>query len=253
MGNITTADRRNKIAKLVYKNGSIRIGETAKLFNVSRETIRKDLIYLDGEKLVKKGHGGALAISDIMVRNISDRIEENLDVKNKIAEKALEFIPGKGVIILDPGSTTVCIARQLVLKSGLTIITNSVTIANTLAGSKNNVYITGGEFLESTMALVGFWTINAFKTVYPNVAFLGSSGVLNHNGPCAESFADADVKNCIIENSKVSIVVTDSTKFNQTAVVEYATWQDIDYLITDRGIPKDILDSISSKTKVIIV
>lgn len=253
MTNRNLAERRNQIAKIILRDGSVRVAEIAKMFNVSTETIRKDLIYFENEGLLQKNYGGAMAKSEIMVRSINSRIDENTEIKNRIAERALDFLPEKGVIFLDSGTTTLCFAKQLVAKSDLTIITNSVMIANSLAESKSKVHLTGGEFLGVTMALVGLWTNSAVKSIRPNVAYIGSSGVLDHSGPSAETFLEAEVKKNILQSCNTSVVLMDSTKFNNTAIVEFAQWKDIDYLITDKGISKETYRKLSASTKIILV
>lgn len=180
MANATMSERRNQIVKIILRDGSIRINEIASMFHVSTETIRKDLIYLEEKGFAKKSHGGALATSEVMVRHIASRLDENINAKNKIAEKALDFIPEKGVVFIDTGSTTVAIAKQMLLKSGITIITNSVMVANVLGESENKIYLTGGEYRGNTMALVGLWTNSAIRSIRPNVAFMGSSGTKDY-------------------------------------------------------------------------
>lgn len=253
MASETISERRNQIAKILLRDGSIRVNETAERFSVSTETIRKDIIYLEQQGLAKKSHGGALAVSEVMVRHISSRLDENTHIKNKIAEKALGFIPDKGVVYIDAGSTTLALAKLMQIKSGLTIITNSVMVANILAESDNKIYLTGGEFRGNTMALVGLWTNSAINSIRPNIAFMGSSGTKDYNGPCSETFVDAEVKKNIVGRCDQVVVLMDSTKFSQKALVEYALWSDVDCLITDKSIEKQLYNNIALQTQVITV
>lgn len=252
MGNSITAERRNKLAQIIVSNGSVRIGEIAELFHVTTETIRKDLIYLDNKGIIKKSHGGAIAASEFIERPITSRELENLDLKDRIAQRALEFVIDNGVIIIDAGSTALCLAKLLALRKGLTVITNSFSAANTLIGSPNNVYMTGGEISEITMSTTGLWASNALNMIKADVAFLGSSGFQSHFGPSVKSFADAEVKRNIISNSKKTIVLADSTKFFTNAVVQYVLWDNIDILITDDKAPEEMVIQIQKNTKVII-
>lgn len=253
LANETISERRNQIAKILLRDGSIRVNDIARMFSVSTETIRKDLIYLEQKGLAKKSHGGALAVSEVMVRHIASRLDENTRIKNKIAEKALEYVPDIGVVYIDAGSTTLALAKQMQIKSGLTIITNSVMVANVLAESDNKIYLTGGEFRGNTMAMVGLWTNNAIRSIRPDIAFMGSSGTKEYNGPCSETFVDAEVKKNIIGRCDQAIVLMDSTKFSQKALVEYALWSNVACLITDNAIEKNIHKNISLQTKILTV
>ena len=94
------------------------------------------------------------------------------------------------------------------------------------------------------MALVGLWTNSVIKSIRPNVAFIGSSGVLDHSGPSAETFLEAEVKTNILQRCNRSVVLMDSTKFKDTAIVRFAQWKDIDYLITDKDLDEDIYKKI---------
>ena len=134
-----TAKRRNEISRMIITDGSIRVGEVAEKFGVSTETIRKDLIYLDKKGIIKKSHGGAVAASDFFEKPFSKRESENVESKKQIAMLALGLIGDNDVVILDSGSTVLELAKLITLKSGLTIITNSIGAANILADTDNRV------------------------------------------------------------------------------------------------------------------
>ncbi len=237
------AERRKKIAEILMTNGSIKTVEISKLFGVSTETIRKDLIYLNKIGVAEKKHGGAITPLEYVTRAVEQRSTENTDVKNSIAKKALEFVPEHGVIFVDGGSTPLHLAKLLNLKSGYTIFTNSLGVANILANSNNTIHVTGGELNSVTKMFKGFGAINFLSKIKISVSFLGSSGFKQHNGPAVVEFEDAEVKKVVIENTSTNIVLVDSTKTKSSALVQYANWQDIDYLITDENFP----DSFSTK------
>ncbi|WP_196594010.1 DeoR/GlpR family DNA-binding transcription regulator [Pectinatus sottacetonis] len=253
MGKLITAERRNKIAKLIISNGSIKVGELSNNFSVSTETIRKDLIYLDKIGIIKKSRGGALSALEVMERPLETRSAENFDLKNAIANKALSFITNNTVLFIDAGSTTLCLAKMLYLKKGLTIITNSISAANILVNSKNKVYMSGGELNNTTMSLTGFGATEFLARIKVDIAFLGSSGFKEHRGPVSIDFSDAAVKKTMIINSKLTIVLADSNKSHSTALVEYALWSDINYLITDTGINHKTANELKKSTNLILV
>ncbi|MEM1486377.1 DeoR/GlpR family DNA-binding transcription regulator [Oscillospiraceae bacterium PP1C4] len=253
MANSLTADRRNKLAQILVSEGSVKIGKLAEMFSVSTETIRKDLIYLENEGIAKKSHGGAIASSELLERPLSARALENVDAKMKIAQSAIELIPDKGVIILDSGSTTYHIAKLLTIKKGITVITNSISIAQVLSGSDNITYTLGGEMRGSSMALVGLWTLNALSLVKADIAFLGTDGFFSRKGPCTASFDEAQVKKAMIHSSKKSVVVCDGEKFLTEPLIQFCDWKEIDCLITDADAPENELKELCSYTRVKIV
>lgn len=253
MSKLITAERRNRIAELIIANGSIKVSELAKTFLVSTETIRKDLIYLDKQGIIKKSHGGALSSLEIIERPLEDRNMENYDAKLAIASEALKFIKDHSVIFIDAGSTTLCLAKLLYLKKGLTIITNSVSALNVLSTSDNIVYLSGGQLNNTTMALEGFGATSFLSKIKVDIAFLGSSGFKEHFGPTSIGFSDAEVKRIMIKNSKQNFVLADSKKSHSTAMVEYATWKSVDYLITDDNLSNKEFDFLKKNTTVIIV
>lgn len=253
MTKLITAERRNKIAELIISNGSIKVGELAKTFDVSTETIRKDLIFLDKQGIIKKSHGGALSSLEIIEKPLEDRNTENYETKLAIANEALNFIQDNSVIFIDAGSTTLCLAKLLYLKKGLTIITNSISALNILSNSKNTVYLSGGQFNNTTMALEGFGATTFLNKIKVDVAFLGSSGFKEHSGPTSIDFSDAEIKCIMVKNSKKTIVLADSKKSRSSAMVEYSSWKNIDFLITDELIQPQLKEIISQHTNILTI
>lgn len=251
MKNILTEDRRKRLTQIINSSGSIKIGEIASVFGVSTETIRKDLIYLNDQGIVKKSHGGAIAINENMT--VDARSMENFDLKTRIAMKALEYIKSNNAIMIDSGSTTLAFATMIPKNNNLTIITNSFAAANVLIGYGNNIYFIGGELSETTMATSGLWATHSLDTVKCDVLFLGSSGFQSHHGPCAKMFLDAQIKMEMIKNSQTRIVLADSSKFHSNAIVQYAKWSEIDVLITDENAPTEHVKHIAKTTEVILV
>lgn len=247
-----TADRRNKIARILLKEGSIKVGELAKQFGVSTETIRKDIIWLDKEGIAEKSHGGAVAKSELVESTIDDKQEKNAEEKAKIAQMAASLVPPNGAVILDTGSTNVAIAKELSLMKDLTIFTNSLIIGQLLASSDNEVYIMGGRVRSSSRAAVGGWTDQALDSIYADVAFLGSDGFNGLSGPSALSYSEADFKKRVMNAATKVYTVADNSKFNSTGLFSYGNWNDVTGLITDDKAPENMVEAIRNRTDVII-
>lgn len=184
---------------------------------------------------------------------IETRINKDADIKVKLCERALDFIPPTGVIYLDAGSTIVHMARLLSQRTGCTIVTCSLSAANVLINSDNTTIITGGQLNSGNMSAEGFQATNFINNLKVAVSFLGTNGFEQHKGPAVSDFADAQTKQAIIPNSKLNVVISDSSKASTSALVQYCSWRDIDYLITDSNLPKPLYDSISEMTNVILI
>src|SRR6185503_5795875 len=149
--------RRNKILELLKEDGSSKVINLAKLFKVTEVTIRQDLEKMEREGLLVREHGGAyLKNIEDQVRSFSLSHQDNLDKKERIAAKCLEFIESGDSIILDSGSTTTEIAKKLKGFKNLTVITNALNIAMMLGTEPGiEVVMTGGEFKPPTLSLTG--------------------------------------------------------------------------------------------------
>ena len=190
MGKIIAAERQKEILKLLHDNGSVKIGQLAEYFQVSRETIRRDLAYLTEIGAAQRSHGGATSIYEFGNIPVETRINKNAETKIKLCEKALEFIPSTGVIYLDSGSTIVHLAQLLAKRSGCTIVTSSLSAANVLLNSDNTTIITGGQLNPSNMSIEGFQTTSFISNLKVAVAFLGTNGFEQHNGPAVSRCTD---------------------------------------------------------------
>ena len=251
----SVVNRRNKILQQLSINGSVRITDLIALLNVSDETIRKDLQAMEERGILKREHGGATLISGNEEDEIDRRNTENMEAKNRIAREALKYIPAGEpmAIALDAGSTSYCLAQLLAQRSGQTIITSSIPVAELFNGDKNDVYLLGGKLRQKDRSLYGQWALNFIGSIRISVAILGSSGVKNRNGLCAVTFDDADIKHAYIKNSERSIALLDSSKFQKCSMVESARWEDLGMVITDDGIQEEDRVVLSKKTNLIVV
>ena len=231
--------RREKILELLKEDGSAKVVDLARLFKVTEVTIRQDLDKLDKEGLVVKEHGGAfLKNVEDQVRNFALANQENLDKKELIAAKCLEFIDDGDTIILDSGSTTTEIAKQLAGNNRvLTVITNALNIALMLGVETGiEVIMTGGEFKPPTLSLTGQKAADFFKGLNAQKLFLATAGLSLKAGLTYPSISDLVVKKAMIESAETTYLVADSTKIGKSAFASLGALSLIDYIITDSGI-----------------
>lgn len=245
--------RRNEILEELGRDANVSVNALAEKFDVTTETIRKDLRFWEEKGVLRKTHGGAVFSAEDTVRHISKRLVENVDAKNLLAEKALEYIPERGVIFLDSGSTMLCLAKRVSILSGLTIVTNSIIIANTLSESKNTVLLAGGRVWGETLGTVGLWATSALASIRLDVAFIGCSGIIGFDGPTVEGLADAEVKRTVLSRARLSVALADSEKFKTSGLISFCTWKDIGLLITNADADPAVCAEIGEHTEVVKV
>jgi DeoR/GlpR family transcriptional regulator of sugar metabolism len=232
---MTANHRREKIFELIKEDGSAKVVNLAKIFKVTEPTIRQDLEKLEEDGLVTREHGGAyLKNVNFNVSTVSLANQENMDKKEVIAQKCLEFIEPGDTIILDSGSTTSEIAKKLKGFKELTVITNAVNIALMLGGEPGiEVIVTGGEFKPPTLSLTGQKAADFFDGINAQKLFLATAGISLKAGLTYPSISDLVVKKAMIEAAEVTYLVADSTKFGKSAFASLGALSLINYIITD--------------------
>ncbi len=254
MNEVSSLDRRNKLAQLIMSQGGVKVGELASKFGVSTETIRRDLIFLERKGFARKGHGGAVAMGSLleMETPFAKKTYINMEAKTAIATRALQLVKPGDVVFLDAGSTVFLVAKLMAQMEGLTIFTNNINAAQAISASANEVYLVGGKIRPSSQAAVGMWCKMALESVTADVAFLGADGIRIAGGPCTASMDEADIKRAMIENSKKKYLLCDQTKFERNGLFQFANWGELDAVIIDAALPCDQLEGTELDTKFIV-
>lgn len=230
--------RRDKILELLKEDGSAKVIQLAKIFRVSEVTIRQDLEKLEKEGLVTREHGGAyLKEIEKQVRDFALMNQTNLEKKSVIGQKAASLIEDGDTIILDSGSTTTEIAKNLVGRKNLTVITNALNITLLLGVEQGiEVIMTGGEFKPPTLSLTGQKAAVFFNDIHVDKLFLATAGISLRSGLTYPSLSDIVVKKAMIEVAEIVYLVADSTKIGKGAFASLGALSLIDYIITDSAI-----------------
>ncbi len=247
--------RREKIIDFLKEDGSAKVVDLAKLFKVTEVTVRQDLEKLEKKGLLTREHGGAFLknIQD-QVSNVSLVHQENLDKKEAIALKCLEFIESGDTIILDSGSTTTEIAKKLKGYQGLTVITNALNIALMLGSESGiEVIMTGGEFKPPTLSLTGQKAADFFNGLNVQKLFLATAGISLKSGLTYPSISDLVVKKAMINAADITYLVADSTKIGKNALASLGALSMIDYIITDSGMEEKDKDVFKENDIKVIV
>ena len=247
MKKMNASVRQEQILALLSKYGAMKTLDLAEHFQVSRETLRRDLVALTEKGLVQKCFGGVISC-----RSAVDTAEPDLlFVKKQIAEKALSLIPPNSIIFMDNGTTTIHLAGFLSQQSGYTFVTPSLSIANTCAGGSNKLIICGGMLDPNIMSTYGTPTAAFLEQLKLDVAVFATTGFKNNDGPTGDTFEYCQLKTVAHRNAQLRIVLADSSKGTYSSLIQYANWKDIDYLITDSGLDPELKEKISQTTQII--
>ena len=236
--NISGDFRREKILEMLQEEGHVKVSDPGRIFRVSEVTIRQDLERLDKDGFIVREHGGAYLKSiSSQVRSFTLQHRENMEQKILIGKKAAEFIQDGDTIILDSGTTITELAKNLINRKELTVITNALNIAMMLGGESSlNVIMTGGEFKAPTLSLTGEKAAAFFSNLHVDKLFLATAGIFLKAGLTYPSISDLVVKKAMIDAADTIYLLADSSKIDKSSLASLGALSLVDYLITDRGL-----------------
>jgi DeoR family transcriptional regulator of aga operon len=241
--NKSTVSRRAKILEELESKGQVTVTELSKMFKISEVTIRNDLSHLEKQNMLIRARGGAIKMKYYRMGlepSITDKQKEFLKEKQRIAKAAIRFIEDGDTIILDSGTTTTEIAKNLEQFKNLTIITNALNIAIILSDYEGfNIYMPGGILRKKSLSLVGVLADENFSKFYCDKLFLGVDGFDTTHGLSTPNSEEAHLNQIMISMAKKVIVVTDSRKFLRRRFAFIAPITAINTVITDSSVREE--------------
>jgi len=251
--------RQQEIVKLLMGRKLLNTDELVQHFNVSLETIRRDIRELVRFGIAEKIYGGIRVLSDnILVSELENwniRNDSYNEEKQRIANRALELIPDGATIALDIGTTTYALAKLLGTKRNLTILISSIRIAGELVRNSNHeIYFIGGQLHKEEQVTMGTFTrdfLNHFALV--DLFFCGADGFSVDIGITECSEAVADVKRQLIAKSEKNILLTDHSKFGKKALFKSCPIEKIHTIITDTKTQAHYLETLSESGVNVII
>lgn len=230
--------RQSAILKAVTARGSCTVSELARELSVSGETIRRDIRVMARQGLVRKVHGGVSMPDQLRESSFRLRLLENAEAKQTIARLAAAEVKNGDSLMIDTGSTTTYVARELADHRDLMLITNCTEIARTLArGSSNRVFLVGGELRGDDGALFGAEALRFVARFRCRMALLSIGAVDLESGFMDFHPEEAEFSQAVIDQASRVIVVADHSKFGRQAPVKVCRHADVDTLITDQPPP----------------
>lgn len=227
-------ERLRRLTEMIQTHGRLTVAEAAAELRTSTETIRKDLVTLEGQGVLRRVHGGALHVESMTHEPEVATRGANVEEKRRIAEAALAHLPQAGAIFIDAGSTTEELVR-LFPNRRLTVFTNTLTVASALAAlSEVRVHTLGGRVRAETLAEVGSQALATISTLSFDLAYVGTNAISVERGLSTPDVEEASVKAAMIRNAERSCLLADHTKFARTSLVRYAGVEELDLIVTGR-------------------
>jgi DeoR family fructose operon transcriptional repressor len=235
-------ERQQAMAQLVTEQGRLSVAAIAERFDVTTETVRRDLSVLERMGLLRRVHGGAVPASSLAVieSGLGERDQANTAQKELVAKAALEQLPPPGgTVLLDAGSTTARFASLLPRDHRLTVITHAVPIAARLAAHPQiELHLLPGRVRTTTQAAVGADTVTALHHLRVDVAFLGTNGITVEHGLSTPDHDEAAAKRAMVGAARRVVCLTDASKVGTEAAIRFAALDEVDVVVTDSGVDR---------------
>ncbi len=232
------SQRHDAITELALRHGRVDVADLAERFNVTSETIRRDLSELQTKRVLRRVHGGAVKWDALRFEPLlSVRGDQQRDEKRRIGVAAQQELPEGDTILVDSGSTTAAFCEALPTDRTLTVVTNSIVNARLLAERESiNVMLLGGTLRKNTMAAVDSRTVDAVRQLTVDTLFISCDGMSIARGLSTPYEHEATLKAAMIQAARRVVVLADHTKIDNDHLYRFALWSDVDVVVTDADI-----------------
>ncbi|WP_086696339.1 DeoR/GlpR family DNA-binding transcription regulator [Streptomyces recifensis] len=261
--NLLAEQRRALIVDEVRRRGGVRVNELTRQLGVSDMTVRRDLDALARQGVLEKVHGGAVPVVEASTHEPGFEAKSGLEptAKEEIARAAARLVAPGSAIALSGGTTTYTLARQLLEVPDLTVVTNSVRVADVFHTAQRTsgrrpgaatVVLTGGVRTPSD-SLVGPVADRAIAALHFDLLFLGVHGISAEAGLSTPNLAEAETNRQLVRSARRVVVVADHTKWGTVGLSSFAALDEVDTLVTDGGLPAEARAEISERLRRLVV
>lgn len=240
--------RIDEIKTLLEQETTVSIDRLCEVFNVSKNTIRRDINVLEQEGFIKKVYGGITLKQQTTDTPEPFHLRETHHAaqKQKIARIAASYVRDGDVIFIDSGTTTVQIMPYLMSKNRLTIVTTSLTVINAAAalGATNHMTVmaTGGTFYAPSMSFIGPSVLRCLENYNISKMFFAATGITLSNGATNASPFENEVKRALMEKTGEKYLLVDYSKLGVSALMSYSPLETFDCVIMDKEPPQEYVD-----------
>jgi DeoR/GlpR family transcriptional regulator of sugar metabolism len=242
---VLAVQRRNLILEMIRVDGAVSIARAAERLETSAVTVRRDLDQMASLGLVTRTHGGAVAHGDSRETPYVDKVEQSAHEKAAMGRFAATLVNDGDTLVIGAGTTTEALALSLLDRTGLTVITNSLPVAEAfVAAPDNEVIVTGGSLRASIRCMTGDATVSMLRGVHADTTFLSGNGLAADVGLTTPALAVADVDRVMAAASYQVVVLVDHTKVGVRTAARTVPTADIAHLVTDRASSPHELDAL---------
>jgi len=247
------SQRQDEITALALERGRVDVSEIAERFNVTTETIRRDLAELQSRKVLRRVHGGAVPWERMRFEPLlANRGDLHHAEKRRIGVLAAQEVPDGGTVLVDSGSTTAQVCQALPHDRPVTVVTNSVLNAQILSDLDNaEVVILGGTMRKNTMAMVDALVVGLVEQLTVDALFISCDGMSPARGLTTPYTYESAVKQAMIRAARRVIVVADHSKLDNDQLFKFADWSAVDVLITDSAVTDAEFEELQSLVPIV--
>lgn len=242
------SERQRQIMALTVQSGRVEVADLADRFGVTTETIRRDLSELQDQRLLRRVHGGAIPWETVGFEPLlSVRADLHDPEKRRMARVAVHELPDTGAIIIDSGSTLTRFAEAIPRDCSLRIVTNSLLTAQVLADHDEiDVVVIGGRVRKNTLAMVDAGAVSAIEPLMVDTLFISSDGFSAAMGLTTPYREEAALKQAMIKAARRVVALVDHSKLDHDHFIRFATWSDVDVLVTNTEVHPATVAAIES-------
>lgn len=236
--------RHPEILEIARREGKVTVEGLAQYFDVTLQTIRRDLTDLAEMGQLERVHGGAVLPSGTTNIGYEERRSLRSEAKRAIARACAKEIPNGISLFLNIGTSTEAVAHELMHHENLMVVTNNMNVANILAGNRNcEIIVTGGQLRRADGGLVGNLATETIRQFKFDLAVIGCSALDIEGDLLDYDIQEVSVSQAILKQSRKIFLVADHTKLSRTAPARIASLADIDTFFTDKTLPAELTAS----------
>jgi len=235
-------ERQQRILAHLNRNERASVSELSQMFGVSEVTIRGDLQLLASENLIVRTHGGAVLAPRVPELSLTLRRQQRVAEKERIGAAAAEFVANGDAIFLDASSTVLSLAHTLRQHRDLTILTNSLVVAQSMLDALGvSVVMTGGALQRDTVSLMGTDGLAILRKYNIKTGFFSAHGLSFPEGMTDVSSGEAEVKRPVVAMCRQVVALIDATKWGRVGPASFAQPEDLHVIVTDTDAPADLI------------
>ncbi len=235
-------ERQKKILELLSIEGAVMVSKLSAELGVTDETVRRDLEKLEAKEMLRRTHGGALPMDEGSYElSLEKRKALNVEAKQAIAHRAVQFIASGDSVFLDASTTTFYMAKEIKNMKNVTVITNSIRVINELSGVEGIKAIAVGGVVSNNQSLVGATAENYItENYFADKMFFSSKGIGIATGILEGNEQECYIKQRMIANSRIHYYLCDKSKVGRVGYMKLTAFENIEYLITDAQFEEEL-------------